>query len=292
MVMDLKRLTGCIEKFSPPRLAVPGDYVGIQVGPRDFAAQQRTKIRKCAITCYATPKTIIKAARDGADVMVVYHGLLSYPVRALTGALLDKIRLLIENKIVLYVVHTSWLSAECGVNDTFAEILDLAVAEVFNVELKRKIIPVGRVCTFDKNHEQGTMTNVNNISLSDFIAMVSQRLRTDDVLYVGSLQSLVKRILLLAGELGETNLLKLAKSMDVDTFVTGNISREVAMLSSELGMNYLCVNQDPIESLGMRRLMQLLNIDAPEVGFTFIESELPWKKYASTQIPTEKKESQ
>jgi putative NIF3 family GTP cyclohydrolase 1 type 2 len=111
--------------------------------------------------------------------------------------------------------------------------------------------------------------------------MVGHRLATNQINYVGSSQSQVKKILLLAGEYGEPNFLRLAKSTGVDTYVTGNISNQVAMLSNELGMNYICVINDPIESIGMSRLMQLLSIDAPEVEFLFIESGPLWKKYDS-----------
>lgn len=288
--MDLKKLTDCIEKFSPSRLAVPGDYVGVQVGPRDSETQERTKIRKCAITPYAKPQSIIRAANDGANAIIAYYGLITYPVKAITDGLLDMIRLLIENKIVLYVVHTSWLSAECGINDTLADMLGLTVAEAFNVELKGRIVPLGRVCTFDKNRVQSTLSDSTNVSLSDFIAMMSRRLATDDIVYVGSSQSPIRKILLLTGEHSKVSLLRLAKSMDVDTFVTGSITREMAMLSSELRMNYVSINHDAVESIGMRRLMQLLSIDAPEVEFIFIEGGQLWKRYASVQFPARKED--
>ena len=279
--MDLRKLIESIEKFSPSRLAVPRDLVGIQVGPGDSGAQERTKIRKCALTRHVTPQVIAKAISEGADAIVTYRGILPHPVKAITDGLLDKIRLLIENKIVLYVVHTSWLSAECGVNDTLAELLRLVVEESFNLKLAGKTIPLGRICTFDKTVEQGAMNNGSNVSLSDFVAFVGRRLATDQINFVGASQCLVKKILLLTGEYGEANLLRLAKSTGVDTYVTGNISTRAAVLSNELGMNYICISNDPIESIGMSRLMQLLSIDAPEVEFMFIESGPLWKKYTS-----------
>jgi putative NIF3 family GTP cyclohydrolase 1 type 2 len=279
MVMDLRKLIESIEKFSPLRLAVPGDFVGIQVGPQDSVVQERTKIRKCVLTRCATPQVIIKATNKGANAIVAYQGILPHPVKALTDGLLDKIRLLIENKMVLYVVHTSWLSAECGINDTLAELLRLVVEESFSVELRGKTFPLGRICIFDRTVEQNMPNDGSNISLSDFVTMVGYRLATNQINYVGSSQSQVKKILLLAGEYGEPNLLRLAKSVGVDTYVTGNISSQVAMLSNELKMNYICVANDPIESIGMSRLMQLLRIDAPEVEFLFIESGSLWKRY-------------
>jgi dinuclear metal center YbgI/SA1388 family protein len=285
MSVTLSQLTSCIEKFSPSRLAVSGDFVGVQVGPRDPVAQERVKIRKCAVVLYVTPQKILKAAHDGANALIAYYGLFSDPINAFTDSLLDKIRLLIENKITLYVVHTSWLSAECGVNDTLADILDLSVAEVFNVEKEGKTSPLGRICIFGKNHKSAQTHDVD-VSLSDFIAGIIQRLTMSETVYVGSLEAPVKKILLCAGEFGRTDLVRQAKSMGVDTFVTGNISREIALLSSELGLSYVCINQHSIESLGMRRLMQLLSIDVPEVKFVFIESHPLWKRFQSADVMT------
>jgi dinuclear metal center YbgI/SA1388 family protein len=289
MSVSLRQFVECIEKFSPSRLALPGDYVGVQVGSRDEVAQKRFKIRKCALALDVNPQVILKAAKNGASVLVVYHGLLPNPVEAFTDALLDKIRLLIENRIMLYVVHTSWLSAECGINDTLADILGLTVAEAFNVELEGKSIPLGRVCSFGENARDRDECDVENSTLSDFVARISERLDLAETIYVGNLHAPVKRALVLAGEYGTTEWLKLAASIGVDTYVTGSISRNTAMLSNELGLSYVCVDSHIMESLGMRRLMQLLSIDVPEVDFSFIESQGPWRRYVSSK-PLPKRE--
>jgi dinuclear metal center YbgI/SA1388 family protein len=287
MGVTLSQLASCIEKFSPSRLAISGDFVGVQVGPGDPVAQERVKIRKCAVVPYVTPQIILRAAHDGANALISYHGLFSDPINALTDSLLDKIRLLIENKITLYVVHTSWLSAECGVNDTLADILDLSVTEAFNVEKEGKTSPLGRICVFGRNLKSAHAHDVD-VSLFDFIAGITQRLTMSETVYVGRLEAPVKKIVLCAGEFGRADLLRQAKSMGVDTFVTGNIFREIALLSNELGLSYVCVSQHSVVSLGMRRLMQLLSIDVPEVKFVFIESHPPWKRFQSTDVLTKR----
>lgn len=292
MSVNLRQFTNCIEKFSPSRLALPGDFVGIQVGSREEAAQERFRIRKCAVALDATPQVILKAAESGANVLVVYHGLLPNPVEALTDALLDKTRLLVENRIALYVIHTSWLSAECGINDTLADMLGLSVAEAFDVELEGRRVPLGRVCHFGDNTSSKTGRDAEAPKLSDLIARITERLGLTETIYVGSLHAPVKRALILAGEYDRSDWLKLAAARHIDTYVTGSISRDTAMLSNDLGLSYVSVDSHIVESLGMRRLMQLLIIDIPEVDFTFIESQHPWRRYAPPKsLPGRKDET-
>lgn len=274
MAMNLRQFISCVEKFCPPRLALLGDLVGIQVGPRDPAIQDKTRIRKCAIAVDAGPQVILKAVSGGANILLCYHGILSNPTASITDELFEKARLLIENRLLLYVVHTSWLSAECGVNDTLADVLGLTVTEPLNLEQEGKETPIGRVCNFTGHHEKESRKDGDDVQLSDFIERVVERLRSTDVAYTGSLHASVKKVVVLAGDYGVADLLRLSKNKGVDTCLAGSISRDVATLSIELGMNYVYANQHAIEELGMRRLAQLLGIDAPEIEFLLFKARL------------------
>jgi dinuclear metal center YbgI/SA1388 family protein len=280
MGMTLKQLIRCIEKFCSPKLALSKDLVGMQVGPRDPLIQDRTRIRKCAVTVDVSPQVILKAASGGANLLLSCHGIISDLVAAISDELFDKVRLLIENRVLLYVVHTSWLSAECGLNDTIADVLDLVVTEPLASEQDGRKIPLGRVCSFNKHNEKRDKESEEGNQLSDFITHIIERLRSNDVTYVGSLHAPVKKVALLAGDDNTMDLLRLAKARGVDTCLTGSISREKALMAVDLGLNYVCVNQYVLEDLGMRRLMQLLGIDAPEVEFLFVESQCPWRTYS------------
>ncbi|WXG45451.1 MAG: Nif3-like dinuclear metal center hexameric protein [Candidatus Atabeyarchaeum deiterrae] len=288
MSVDLKLFIDCIERFSPPASAMANDFVGVQVGPQGSLIQKRFKVRKCAIATCVTPQVILKAASYGANILITYHGLLSEPINALTDTLLDKVRLLIENKVAVYVVHTSWLTAECGVNDTVADILGTPIAEAFNVEFEDRSVPLGRICGAGKKHDCASGRTEDDVLLSDLVERISERLGCSDIPYVGNLYAPIQKIVILAGEYGRTEWLRLAKMRHVDTYLTGDISRAIAVLSNELRLNYVCADHDIMESLGMRRLMQLLSIDLPEVEFTFVDNESPWKKYHSLKPPMKK----
>jgi dinuclear metal center YbgI/SA1388 family protein len=288
MGMNLRQFLGCIEKFCSPRLALAGDLIGVQVGPRDPIIQERIRIRKCAVAVDASPHVILRAASGGANFLLAYNGILSSPVTSITDELFDKVRLLIENRVLLYVVHTSWLSAECGLNDTLADVLGLVVTEPLTYEYQGKEMPIGRICNFTKHSEKGSKADGESAQLSDFITRIIERLRSNDITYSGNLHARAKKVALIVGDYGMIDLLRLAKTKGVDTCLTGGISRDVAMLSSALGLNYVCANQYTIEEMGMRRLMQLLGIDAPEVEFLFVESQCPWKTYDYPHSLTEK----
>jgi dinuclear metal center YbgI/SA1388 family protein len=277
--MNLRQFVGCVERFCPPGLALPGDFVGMQVGPSDAATQERTRIRKCAVAVEASPQVILKAASGGANILLVCHGISSIPVKAITDELFDKVRLLIENRVLLHVVHSSWLSAECGLNDTLADVLGLVVTEPLTVEDNGKEIPIGRICSFSKRQGKEGKGIEESTLLSNLIEKIIERLRSNDVEYAGSLNAPVKKLAVLAGDYNEADLLRLAHAKGVDTFLTASISRDMVSLSLELGLSYVSASQHAIEDLGMRRLMQLLGIDAPEVEFFFVESQPPWKTY-------------
>jgi dinuclear metal center YbgI/SA1388 family protein len=284
MSVNLRQFVDCTEKFCPPRLALPRDFVGIQVGSQDRLIQERFRIRKCAVSLDVNPQVILKAAENGANILLVYRGLLPRSIKTFTGALLDKIRLLMKNRMELYVVHTSWLSAECGINDTLADIFGLKVVEAFDVELEGKRIPLGRVCSFGESNCDEVGDHMKNSTLADFIEQITNRLHLPDAIYVGNLDTPAKRVLILAGEYGRRDWLRIAATKGVDTYVTGTISRGTATLSNELKLNYICIDSYAMESLGMRRLMQLLSIDVPEVDFVFIESQHPWKRYTCPNV--------
>jgi dinuclear metal center YbgI/SA1388 family protein len=279
MGMTLRQVIECIERFCSPRLALNNDFVGIQVGPRDTLLQEKTRIRKCAVAVDSSPQVILKAASGGANLLISCHGIISDPVLAISDGLFEKIRLLIENKVFLYVVHTSWSAAECGLSDTLAEVLGLVVTEPLAFEQEGREIPIGRICTFSHRHEKPNKDSDENAELCDLITRIIERLRSNDINYVGSLHSPVRKIVLLDGDNATTDLLRLAKAKGVDTCLTGSISRDIALLAVDLGLNYVCANQYLLEDLGMRRLMQLLGIDAPQVEFFYVESQCPWKPY-------------
>ncbi|MFH1429529.1 MAG: Nif3-like dinuclear metal center hexameric protein [Candidatus Margulisiibacteriota bacterium] len=115
--MKLKALIGFLNKVAPPHLACPWDKIGLQVGDKE------TEVNKVLVALDVTEKTVRKAVKQQADVIVAHHPLIFNTLDKLDfskpqGKLL---KLLIENNIAVYVMHTNLDAAAGGVNDVLAQ---------------------------------------------------------------------------------------------------------------------------------------------------------------------------
>ncbi len=101
--------------------AVDDSRNGIQV------ARRGEDVKKAAFAVDACAETIRRAGEWGADLLFVHHGLFwSVPV-CLTGALHERVRLLMEKDMALYAAHLPLdMHPEVGNNIAIARILGLA----------------------------------------------------------------------------------------------------------------------------------------------------------------------
>lgn len=110
-----------MESFAPRRLAEDWDNVGLLIGDRDRTVE---KVMTCLTV---TPESVEEAVEKGAQLIVTHHPV---PFRSLKRITADSITgqlllTLIENRCAIYSPHTSFDSAEQGINQRFAERLGI-----------------------------------------------------------------------------------------------------------------------------------------------------------------------
>jgi len=111
-----------LEAFAPSRLAEDWDNVGLLLGDRHQAVRQ-------AMTCLTvTPESVHEAIARQVDLIVTHHPLPFRPLKRITSdTIVGKMLLrLIENHVAVYSPHTSFDSAQEGINQRLAEGLGLA----------------------------------------------------------------------------------------------------------------------------------------------------------------------
>ena len=109
------------EEFSPKKLAMEGDPVGLHIGTL------RKPIKKVMIALDVLDAVADEAISKGIDLIIAHHPLIYRPLKRLItdepgGRLIEK---LIKNDIAVYTAHTNLDVAEGGVNDLLAEALGL-----------------------------------------------------------------------------------------------------------------------------------------------------------------------
>jgi len=113
-----------MEELAPPDLADQDDRERI-----GLVVEGRKEIRRVACALDATPRVVQEACRIPADMLVVHHTPLYYPVTRIEGATAALLRDLLSFGMNLYVMHTNHDRAEGGINDVLAAMLGLTGTE-------------------------------------------------------------------------------------------------------------------------------------------------------------------
>ncbi|MFA4876286.1 MAG: Nif3-like dinuclear metal center hexameric protein [Methanoregula sp.] len=128
--MDVLTFIGEMERLAPPELAEDFD-----AGKIGLIVEGKSTIRTICCALDATPAVVKKAIALHADMLVVHHTPLWTPLTSLTGATSSLMRDVLSGNMNLYVMHTNFDRASCGVNDCLSDILCLENTEPMTLGL-------------------------------------------------------------------------------------------------------------------------------------------------------------
>jgi len=119
--MDVHTFIEEMEKIAPPGLAEDFD-----AGKIGLIVEGDREISRVCCALDATPFVVKRAAAVKADMLLVHHTPLWTPLTSLTGPTAALVRDVLSSGMNIYVMHTNFDHAECGVNDALAELLSLS----------------------------------------------------------------------------------------------------------------------------------------------------------------------
>lgn len=122
--MHVRAFTEEMERLAPPEIAE--DFDAGRIG---LIVEGKTKIDTICCALDATPSVVKRAVAGHADMLLVHHTPLWTPLTSLTGPTAALMRDVLASGLNIYVMHTNFDHAECGVNDALAELLSLENAE-------------------------------------------------------------------------------------------------------------------------------------------------------------------
>jgi dinuclear metal center YbgI/SA1388 family protein len=109
-----------MERLAPPDLAEDFD-----TGKIGLIVDGVTTIDTICCALDATPSVVKRAVAGHADMLLVHHTPLWAPLTSLTGPTAALMRDVLAAGLNIYVMHTNFDHAECGVNDALRELLSL-----------------------------------------------------------------------------------------------------------------------------------------------------------------------
>ena len=141
--MLLSQLIKKLEELAPQNLGLSRDVYGLQFGSKIGLDKRNTNKVLIALPIQAS---IAEAVKQKANFMITHHGLTHSPIMEFSDDILDKIRLLSDNRINLFVIHTAWDAAPSGVSESFAAKCSLKIVEPLNYRDGYSEKPIGRIC--------------------------------------------------------------------------------------------------------------------------------------------------
>ena len=127
--MKLEKITNEIQKIFPLKTAEEFDNVGLLIGKADVECNK-------ALVCHdVTDETIDEALNNKCQLIISYHPLIFNSLKKINykdriGRIITK---MIENKLSLYSIHTSFDNLKNGLNFDLGKIL--------NLQNQKKLIP-------------------------------------------------------------------------------------------------------------------------------------------------------
>lgn len=128
--MHVRAFIAEMEQLAPPELAEDFD-----AGKIGLIVEGNEKIETVCCALDATPLVVKRAVAAKADMLVVHHTPLWTPVTSLTGPTAALMRDVLAAGLNIWVMHTNFDRAACGVNDCLADLLSLKNTEPMTLGL-------------------------------------------------------------------------------------------------------------------------------------------------------------
>lgn len=252
-----------IDVIAPRKLELPDQVGYVEVGPATKSEQTNTTVKRVIVAVNPSARTITKASQEKTNLIISCNPLLMERTKQITGLDLVRLRLLAKNYISLYVIGSSWISANDGLSDALSDALNISISGKFNiVGIDSNLVPIGRICQ--------TPSKMNHSGFANYIA---SKMEISNVVFTGSLDDDVDSILACAANTVTKEVLLQSLHEGVKTIVTGEITPANRLLAHNKGINVFELGAFVTETPGMKRLRHQLSLEFPELKIEFADAD-------------------
>ena len=249
----VKQIYDFINSLAPFCTQESWDNSGLLLGNPD------KEVSLVSLALDATNDTVAAAKADCAELMITHHPVIFSPAKKiLAGSVIYE---LLTNGISAISAHTCLDSAEGGVNDTLAAILELE--DITPLELDGTDTPLVRVGRLKAP-----------MSGDEFAKYVKAKLGCN--LRLADAGNEIKTVAVCGGSLSSLTYELIGK---VDAFVTGDLTHHYFIDAAYNGLTAVAAGHFETENPVMSVLKAKLEAKFPEVSFTLINQKNPVKYY-------------
>jgi dinuclear metal center YbgI/SA1388 family protein len=224
---------------------------GLQVGPAEKSVDH------VAFAVDGAVETFQRAANQGADLLVVHHGVVWGSIDRVTGLEYDRLRTLLENDLALYVSHLPLDGhPQFGNAAGIATRLGLGDETAFG-DFKGR--PIGRAGTLDPALTADSVRD----ELADALPVAA-----DEIQVLDHGPDRIEDVAVVTGS--GADFLREAAEAGADALITGEGKQQVYHEAREAGVTVFLAGHYATETVGVRSLQSLVKSWGPDT--TFIEA--------------------
>lgn len=211
---------------------------GIQI---ENSAPDSKQIKKVAFAVDACEATVLEAARIGADVLFVHHGLFWGGCETITGTFYKRVSPFIKNDIALIGYHIPLdANKPCGNNWGLASRIGLTKVKTFGSWRGMEIGVYGSL--------------KKTMSVEELSDKILAGQKPSQVLAFGKKE--IKTVGIISGGAGED--FEQAAALSLDAYVTGEVEHQLYHSIKETGINVIAGGHYQTETVGVNLVMAKL----------------------------------
>nr|MDO8083720.1 Nif3-like dinuclear metal center hexameric protein [Candidatus Sigynarchaeum springense] len=255
--MYLESIINTLKGLSPPWLTLrANEEQGLVFGRKTDMSS--IVIRKGMLSVDPTMECIDEAVASKANLIISHHALIHESFFKIRELAFEKMRLLTENNIWVYVTGDPWNHSNQGITESVCQALRLEPKETYTVSnFQGNEIPVGRICNV------GGVRKFNSI-----LDQAKKIIGACSITYKGAPERIHNKILVIGGRIDSIQPVIAMLEGGIDLLVTGEISSEIITILSELHLAFIELSHHATDILGMSKLKLLLSLKHPNVTFT------------------------
>jgi len=270
--MFLEEISSLLKKrLSPELFKLPSEVYGIQYGSSD----PKKIIKKIMLTLDLSVEAVHFAVINKVNLIISHQGLINNSIKKFSQYLIKKLSLLSKYPISIFVLNSSFISAEGGVSETIRKALFLNLDSTFKITKKNgEDIPIGRICVPKYYPNQN-----GSLKLKDLINRIKTNLELKKITYVGDLNKTINKICIIGGLNSNLKTLEKAVKEGCDCYITCDIGYNEAIFAKEAGVILIKISHFKTGIISLQKLNNILSLEFPLEEFFFFESKDPFNIY-------------
>ena len=254
-------------KLSPKIYRIDSEFYGLYYGQ----VNGNKYIKKILFTVDLNLGSIHYAIKNKINLIISLNNFNNNPISHFNQLLINKLNLLSRYPLLIFILNSTFIAAEGGVSDTIMESLYLKLDQTLNVKNnKGDSVPIGRICVPNSYTESNKIMTLDNL-----LKRIKSNLEVEEVLFVGELNSEVKKICIVGEDKLNINYLRKALKNECDCYISGYFDNQIASYAKESRLNLIGISLYNCNTIALKKMHNILSLEFPHDDFYFFESRDP-----------------